>query len=111
MRIQMKNVVADSMCLALTAMLYFGVGAVHDFAFYVQIALTTIAGLAVCFGSVKGETAQRIRSRVWWSGLLSGLRVAALIMTGHAMLAAASFVFSCLIVTAAFSKGGVESEA
>ncbi|MBK59412.1 MAG: hypothetical protein CML01_11485 [Pseudomonas sp.] len=104
MSIQPKHAFADLLSVGLGAALVFGSGALQEFAYYVLLVIVSLGWIAVICVGVKGETAQSIRDRVWWSGFLSALQLLALIVSGHPVLAAFSLVLSMLIVGAAFKE-------
>ena len=103
MTIQPKHVFADTLCVALSASLAFGGSLLHDFAYYTLLIIMSFGGLALFVGGVKGDAAEAIRSRVWWSGALSAIQISALIYSGHPLMAAASLTLSMFIVGSAFA--------
>jgi hypothetical protein len=104
MSIQPKHVFADLLSIGLSASLVLGVGALHDFAYYFLLILVALGWVAMFGGAMKGETAQTIRDRVWWSGFLTFVQLSALIYSGHPVLAAFSLLLSMLIVCSAFKE-------
>lgn len=104
MTIKPKHVFADLLSVGLSAALVFGSGALQDFAFYVLLVFVSLGWLALLCVGVKGEAAETIRDRVWWSGFLSVVQISALIFSGHPVLAAFSLVLSMLIVASAFKE-------
>ena len=104
MTIKPKHVFADLLSVGLSAALVFGSGALHDFAYYALLVFVSLGWLALLCAGVKGEVAETIRDRVWWSGFLSAVEISALIFSGHSVLAAFSLVLSMLIVASAFKE-------
>lgn len=104
MTIKPKHVFADLLSVGLSAALVFGSGALQDFAYYVLLVFVSLGWLGLLCGGVKGEVAETIRDRVWWSGFLSVVQISALIFAGHSVLAAFSLVLSMLIVASAFKE-------
>lgn len=88
--------------LALSGLLYFGQGAMHDFAFYVMVVFNVFSWLGVLFGLIKGDIAERIRNGVWLQVAGTAIQLWAMVETGHPVLAASSFIASFLIVCTAF---------
>ena len=99
-----KYVFADLLSIGLSASLVLGDGALRDFAYYFLLILVVLGWVAMFGGAMKGEAAQAIRDRVWWSGFLTFVQLCALIYSGHPVLAAFSLVLSMLIVASAFKE-------
>jgi hypothetical protein len=104
MTIKPKHVFADLLSVGLSAALAFGSGVLQEFAFFVLLVFVSLGWLALLCVGVKGEAAEAIRDRVWWSGFLSVVQISALIFSGHPLLAAFSLVLSMLIVASAFKE-------
>ena len=97
-----KTIVSFVLGLALSGLLYFGQGAMHDFAFYVMVVFNVFAWLGVLTGVIRDEIAARIRRTVWLQGAGTAVQLWAVVETGHPVLAASSFIVSFLIVCTAF---------
>jgi len=75
-----------------------------DFAYYTLLIFNVLAWIALLSCGVKGETAAKIREDAWVSCLSTAFQLYTLIVTGHQVLAAASFICSVLIVMTAYRQ-------
>jgi uncharacterized membrane protein len=81
-----------------------GIDPLHQFAFYVTLVMNVIAWLALFCGAVKGEVADKLRKSPWVGMASTAFSLYALIFTGHAILAASSFMVTFFILLIAFRK-------
>tara|TARA_R100001377_G_scaffold81689_1_gene61364 strand:- start:413 stop:733 length:321 start_codon:yes stop_codon:yes gene_type:complete len=99
----MSKVLSFVLGLLVTACLYFGQGAAHQFAFYIMVFFNVSAWVLILAGQVKGDTARAVRSGAWYQAIGSALQIYAMVVTGHPVLAASSFCASFLIAAYAFN--------
>jgi len=99
-----KKIIGTVISVSISFGLLLGSESLHQFAFYVMSGMTGIAWLCLFCGAVKGEAAAEIRSRLWISVPSSAFSLYSMIATGHAILAAASFMATFFILTLAFRK-------
>lgn len=97
------NIVSTAMGVSLSCLLLLG-EPWHDFAYYTLLVFTVLAWVGLLIGAVKEEAAAKIREGLWLSCASTAFQLYALIMTGHQLLAASSFIVSAFIVSAAFQK-------
>lgn len=74
------------------------------FAFYTLLVFTVLAWVALLCGAMTGEAAAKIRDGAWLSCASTAFQLYALIVSGHQLLAAVSFIGSVLIVVAAYRQ-------
>ncbi|WP_338544919.1 hypothetical protein V6W80_17240 [Pseudomonas benzopyrenica] len=97
------HIVSTAISVALSTCLLIG-EPWHWFGFYTLLAFNILAWIGLLSGGVKGETASKIREGMWLSCASTAFQLYALIVTGHPILAAVSFICSALIVTAAYRQ-------
>lgn len=72
--------------------------------YYCFLCFNVIAWFALLTGGVKGEVAESIRDGIWISYASSVYQIYALVLSGHPVLSASSFLCSVLLVSFAFRK-------
>ncbi len=105
----MKNkIISNVMSILFSVALLSGVQALQDFAFYVLCVMNALAWVALFCGIIKDEVAKELRSKLWLSIPSSAFQLYAMIVSGHPILAASSFLVSFFIMTMAFKKEPVK---
>lgn len=97
------NIVSTAIGVSLSCLLLLG-NPWHDFAYYTLLAFSILAWIGLLSGGVKGETAAKIREGAWLSCASTAFQLYAMVVTGHPILAATSFICSALIVTSAYRQ-------
>lgn len=97
-----SKLISTSVSLFLSYLLVFGSESMHQFAFYVTVVMNVLAWIILLAGGIKPEVAARIRKWAWISLASTAVSIYALIVSGHPMLAASSFMVSSIVWMLAF---------
>lgn len=101
-----RSLILAVISLALSAALVSGIPDLSTFSFYVAAAFNVLAWIGLLAGAVKGEAARNIMRHAWISAITTTVGLAALILSGHPILAASSFI--CTVLTVAIASAAKE---
>lgn len=95
----MKRSIGTVISLAFTAVLFFGTGSLHWFAFYVMLVANVLSWLVVMLAFCSADLRAEIRSSsMIWGLALAGISIAALLATGHPALAASRLLLQSVLI-------------
>ncbi|MBJ2244299.1 hypothetical protein JFT42_01360 [Pseudomonas haemolytica] len=104
-----QKLISALISLALSLCLLLGAPTAQDFAFYVFVVMNVLVWAGLLSGLIKGEVAKKLLRHAWVSSLSTLLQIYALVVSGHSVLAASSFLVSLFMIIAAIKACEDES--